>query len=354
MRSVSGRNAQFRRFRGSARYRQKPRPPTRPESDQPRDERLTGLADPLRGARRPPRCEPRRTAPRLSATAAGDASRHRRHAQRAFQAVQHAWELVGDPDDRARYDRGESITVDAVAGDSAAGGFSATVHTARPAPGGATVRARSYGHPGGRSRERFLAPDARVDGPRHRRLATRTTLRSSAPPRARSGSCSRRRSPRRRRRVPSPGSASASRSGTTWPCIPRPTRSSTTSCSGRPDCSRSAPPTGAAPVKLAKGEIVGAGIGPDEEPFHDLLPRVEELRPPGGGAVHRSDRRRPGQRPRRPVRRGPPGPARGCACWCAARCCRGSSATGRTPPGARASTARSSCARGCRRAVRFV
>jgi curved DNA-binding protein CbpA len=75
----------------------------------------------------------------------------------AFQAVQEAWELIGDPEDRARYDRGESIAVDAVAGDSASGGFSATFHsTARSSSRGATVRARSYGHPGGRARERFL------------------------------------------------------------------------------------------------------------------------------------------------------------------------------------------------------
>src|SRR3954465_5171607 len=74
----------------------------------------------------------------------------------AFQAVQQAWELVGDPEDRARYDRGETVGVGDILGDSAAGGFSATFHSARSSSagssGGATVRARSYGHPGGRSR----------------------------------------------------------------------------------------------------------------------------------------------------------------------------------------------------------
>ena len=74
----------------------------------------------------------------------------------AFQAVQTAWELVGDPEDRARYDRGESLVVDAVSGESGGGGFSATVHPTRGSSRGATVRARSYGHPGGRARERFL------------------------------------------------------------------------------------------------------------------------------------------------------------------------------------------------------
>src|SRR6478752_1674014 len=66
----------------------------------------------------------------------------------AFQAVQQAWELVGDPEDRARYDRGESVVVDAVAGgyDGAGGGFSATFHATRSTRG-AAVRARSYGHP---------------------------------------------------------------------------------------------------------------------------------------------------------------------------------------------------------------
>lgn len=74
----------------------------------------------------------------------------------AFQAVQAAWELVGDPQDRARYDRGESLVMDAVSGDSGAGGFSATVHQTRSSSRGASVRARSYGHPGGQARERFL------------------------------------------------------------------------------------------------------------------------------------------------------------------------------------------------------
>ncbi|WP_158864736.1 J domain-containing protein [Leifsonia sp. AG29] len=74
-----------------------------------------------------------------------------------FQAVQAAWELVGDPEDRARYDRGEAVTVDAVSGGGADGGFSATVHPSRAGGRGPTVRARSYGHPGGRARERYLA-----------------------------------------------------------------------------------------------------------------------------------------------------------------------------------------------------
>src|SRR6478609_188015 len=59
----------------------------------------------------------------------------------AFQAVQQAWELVGDPEDRARYDRGESAGVDDVLGESAGGGFSATLHATHGSSRGATVRA---------------------------------------------------------------------------------------------------------------------------------------------------------------------------------------------------------------------
>jgi curved DNA-binding protein CbpA len=71
-----------------------------------------------------------------------------------FTAVQLAWERVGDPRDRQAYDRGR------VGGASeSAGGF---VWSAPPAgssrrPEGSSLRARSYGHPGGQARERFLA-----------------------------------------------------------------------------------------------------------------------------------------------------------------------------------------------------
>ncbi|MFP3465723.1 DnaJ domain-containing protein [Leifsonia sp. SIMBA_070] len=186
----------------------------------------------------------------------------------AFQSVQHAWELIGDPEDRARYDRGESITVDAVAGDSAGGGFSATMHSARPSSG-ATVRARSYGHPGGRSRERFLGlmrewmgrgagdPDpydpalVRSAPPEIRRLLA-GALAEEATARAVTG---------------------LGIGFTIWNDV-----AVHPSTDAKLDhivlgpaglfAVRSADWGG--PVKLAKGELVGAGIGPDEEPFHEL------------------------------------------------------------------------------------
>src|SRR5665213_1926401 len=74
-----------------------------------------------------------------------------------FQAVQVAWELIGDPEDRARYDRGEGgFSADLTDGGRDGAGFSATFHPTRSQFRGATVRARSYGHPGGQARERYL------------------------------------------------------------------------------------------------------------------------------------------------------------------------------------------------------
>ncbi|MCX7521472.1 DnaJ domain-containing protein [Microbacterium sp. STN6] len=86
-----------------------------------------------------------------------------------FQAVQHAWERVGDPARRAAYDRGSSSGTgsdfdadspgysqgtDAAAGARPAG-TSSSGHS-RPR-GSSSPRARTYGHPGGHARERFLA-----------------------------------------------------------------------------------------------------------------------------------------------------------------------------------------------------
>jgi hypothetical protein len=71
-----------------------------------------------------------------------------------FLAVQLAWERVGTPDDRASYDRGG-------AGQHSAG-TSASESGASWAPRAASAqrdtrpRARSYGHPGGWRRERYL------------------------------------------------------------------------------------------------------------------------------------------------------------------------------------------------------
>jgi DnaJ-class molecular chaperone with C-terminal Zn finger domain len=71
-----------------------------------------------------------------------------------FDAVQHAWALVGTPEARAAYDRGRPVK-----------GVDEHPTWAPPAPGAARTRgagtdtrprARSHGHPGGLQRERFL------------------------------------------------------------------------------------------------------------------------------------------------------------------------------------------------------
>ncbi|MCW4386200.1 J domain-containing protein [Salinibacterium sp. SYSU T00001] len=70
----------------------------------------------------------------------GDAAR--------FHAVQHAWELVGTPEDRAVYDSGRPTR-----GEQAR----ATWAPAPPRrPSESRPQARTYGHPGGLSREHYL------------------------------------------------------------------------------------------------------------------------------------------------------------------------------------------------------
>jgi curved DNA-binding protein CbpA len=188
----------------------------------------------------------------------------------AFQAVQDAWELIGDPEDRARYDRGEGVVVDAVAGDGGSGGFSATVHPTRPrgGSGGATVRARSYGHPGGRARERYLSllrewlgrgtdvddpydPALVRSAPREIRGLLAEALAEEATARAVSG---------------------LGIGFTIWNDVAVP------HSDGKLDhivlgpaglfAVRSADWGGE--VKLAKGEVVGPTLAPDEEPFREL------------------------------------------------------------------------------------
>lgn len=82
--------------------------------------------------------------------AGGDAS--------AFIQVQRAWELIGTPEGRAAYDRGHGFA-------TASGGTTPFADTAQSwsgwqAPASRTdtrPKARSYGHPGGWRRERYLA-----------------------------------------------------------------------------------------------------------------------------------------------------------------------------------------------------
>ena len=187
----------------------------------------------------------------------------------AFQAVQQAWELVGDPDDRARYDRGESVTVDAVSGESASGGFSATFHTGRPSQRGATVRARSYGHPGGRSRERFLSlmrewmgrgtddrdpydPGLVRSAPREIRRLLAVALAEEATARAVSG---------------------LGIGFTLWNDVavhPSSAEKLDHIVLGPAGLFAIRSADWGGPVKLAKGEVVGEGIAPGDAPFHDL------------------------------------------------------------------------------------
>ncbi len=73
-----------------------------------------------------------------------------------FTEVQRAWEQVGDPADRAAFDRGENIpdAAAATSGGATGHGFSATFTA--PSSRGTAVRARTYGHPGGAAREHYL------------------------------------------------------------------------------------------------------------------------------------------------------------------------------------------------------
>lgn len=63
-----------------------------------------------------------------------------------FIQVQRAWELIGTPESRAAYDRGQGVPVDL-------GGTGWQRPTARA---DTRPKARSYGHPGGWRRERYL------------------------------------------------------------------------------------------------------------------------------------------------------------------------------------------------------
>jgi curved DNA-binding protein CbpA len=67
-----------------------------------------------------------------------------------FHAVQAAWERIGDPTARAQYDRGRATG----AGEPEHAPFAPPSHP--PKRPRSSVRARSYGHPGGSTRERFL------------------------------------------------------------------------------------------------------------------------------------------------------------------------------------------------------
>jgi hypothetical protein len=78
-----------------------------------------------------------------------------------FHAVQAAWELIGDSASRSAYDRGTragSVNTGR-ANDGTARPTGSSTWAARAAPpstASSSLKARSYGHPGGQARERFL------------------------------------------------------------------------------------------------------------------------------------------------------------------------------------------------------
>lgn len=72
-----------------------------------------------------------------------------------FHAVQAAWEVLGDPASRSAYDRGSSATSARSGSARPAGSSSWTARASAPSSA-SSLKARSYGHPGGQARERFL------------------------------------------------------------------------------------------------------------------------------------------------------------------------------------------------------
>ncbi|WP_223690857.1 J domain-containing protein [Leifsonia poae] len=188
-----------------------------------------------------------------------------------FQAVQRAWELIGDPEDRARYDRGESgFAADTTGGGADGTGFSATFHPTRSQSRGATVRARSYGHPGGQARERYLKlmrewagrgtelgdpydPALVRSAPREIRLLLAVALAEEATARAVSG---------------------LGIGYTLWNDVsvhPRSTAKIDHVVLGPAGLFAVRSADWGGEVKLSKGDIVGPTVDRDEQPFHELL-----------------------------------------------------------------------------------
>ena len=226
---------------------------------------------PVRGARRERDGDPRRVAPRLSAPAAGDASGHRRKRRALHRGAARlgAGRRPGGPGrastaGRASGRRGARPRA-AAAGHGFSATFTARAHVARHRRSCAHLRAP--GRPGARA---LPPPDARVGRTRHgTRRPVRSGARAVGAPRD-PRRCWPKRSPRRRRPARSPASASASPSGTTSPSIRSRTRSSTTSCSGRPASSPSAARTGAPRSSSPRATSSEPAIADDEEPFHEL------------------------------------------------------------------------------------
>lgn len=182
-----------------------------------------------------------------------------------FTEVQRAWELVGDPADRAAFDRGESIPDAASA--TSGHGFSATF-TAQ-SPHGTAVRARTYGHPGGQAREHYLRlmrewfgrgrelddpydPGLVRSAPREIRGLLAKALAEEATARAVSG---------------------LGIGFTIWNDVAVHPKSSSKLdhvVLGPAGLFAVRSEDWGTEVKLSKGDIVGAGIAEKEEPFHEL------------------------------------------------------------------------------------
>jgi hypothetical protein len=241
-----------------------------------------------------------------------------------FTEVQRAWELVGDPTDRAAFDRGESVpdNVGAASGGSAGHGFSATFTA--PSPRGTAVRARTYGHPGGQAREHYLRlmrewvgrgqqlphpnhPGLVRSAPREIRGLLAKALAEEATARAVAG---------------------LGIGFTVWNDVavhPKSNSKLDHVVLGPAGLFAVRSEDWGSEVKLSKGDIVGAGIADDEEPFHELqrdaktFSRYVGVRftgliivvPDSALAAHGSDRcgtrkRRPCVRPAHPAAGGHP------------------------------------------------
>lgn len=72
-----------------------------------------------------------------------------------FHAVQAAWDVLGDPVSRSAYDRGASTSSTRTGSARPTGSSAWAARSAAPSTA-SSLKARSYGHPGGQARERFL------------------------------------------------------------------------------------------------------------------------------------------------------------------------------------------------------
>ncbi len=198
-----------------------------------------------------------------------------------FTAVQLAWERVGDVDSRASYDRGaprresSPFTAGGPASKSPFESPGSPFAARPPSPAGSELRARSYGHPGGRARESYLEllrewvgrgtsiadpydPALVRSAPREIRQFLAEALAEEATARIVSG---------------------LGMGFTIWSCV----------ATNSPDYSIDhivLGPAGlfairsedwGAPVRLLKGEVVGEAVSAQDAPIHDLHRYAKKL-----------------------------------------------------------------------------